>query len=238
MATSNTARVALNTLRNAPGAVKKAIREGRGRSSRRPKTAGRGHKGSGQHASKHLQWFAGGQTPIFRTRPKHGVSNSNQVSYEPLNLTKLAQFVERGKLDIDNVIDLKTLQESGAVGKITHGVKLLATGADQFNLAVELEVTQASKKAIQAVEDAGGSIRCVYRNRLGLRAHLKPEKFDVLPRPAAPPRKLQAWYTDPNNRGQLLPEQRLRYRVPGTPPPTAPSDKKQAQPDPLPSESA
>ena len=69
-------RTALHTLRNLPGATKQAIRVGRGRSSRRPKTAGRGHKGAGQHASNRARLgFEGGQTPLYRRQPKRGFKN-------------------------------------------------------------------------------------------------------------------------------------------------------------------
>jgi hypothetical protein len=44
--------------------------------------------------------------------------------------------------------------------------------------------------APQAVEKAGGEIRCTWYNQLNLRALLKPEKFMVLPRQAMP---LKVW---------------------------------------------
>lgn len=40
-----------------------------------------------------------------------------------------------------------------------------------------MEVTDASKRAIEIVKAAGGSITCVYRSKLKLRELLKPEKF-------------------------------------------------------------
>jgi len=49
-------------------------------------------------------------------------------------------------------------------------------------------------KAKEAVEAAGGSVRKVHYNKLGLRALLKPEWFAkkgrLLPKPARPPPKL------------------------------------------------
>lgn len=50
-------------------------------------------------------------------------------------------------------------------------------------------------RAKAAVEAAGGSVRRVHYNKLGLRALLKPEWFEkkgrLLPRPARPPPKLK-----------------------------------------------
>ena len=54
--------------------LEQKIRVGRGRSGRRPKTAGRGHKGTGQHGNIAF-WYQGGQTPIWRLLPKRGGRN-------------------------------------------------------------------------------------------------------------------------------------------------------------------
>lgn len=55
------------------------------------------------------------------------------------------------------------------------------------------QVSRVTVRAKEAVEAAGGSVRKVYYNELGLRALLKPEWFDkkgrLLPRPARPPPK-------------------------------------------------
>jgi large subunit ribosomal protein L15 len=46
----------------------------------------------------------------------------------------------------------------------------------------------------------------VYYNRLGLRALLKPHKFDTLPQFARPNPKKMTYYTDFEKRGYLSPE--------------------------------
>ena len=48
-----------------------------------------------------------------------------------------------------------------------------------------------SASARTAVEEAGGKVDVVYFTPLTLRAHLKPHKFDILPRIARPPPRLQ-----------------------------------------------
>ena len=55
----------------------------------------------------------------------------------------------------------------------------------------------------------GGRITTVYYNRLALRAHLKPYKFDILPRRARPPPKIIDYYRSFENRGELSPEMQL-----------------------------
>jgi large subunit ribosomal protein L15 len=73
---------------------------------------------------------------------------------------------------------------------------------------INIEVSQASAGAIEAVEKAGGSIKSVFYNRLGLRVLLKPHKFDgqPLPQKARPPPKKIGYYTNYANRGYLSAE--------------------------------
>lgn len=64
----------LAQLRDNPGAHQKRIRVGRGPSSGKGKTSGRGHKGQKQHG-KVNPWFQGGQTPLIRTWGQKGFVN-------------------------------------------------------------------------------------------------------------------------------------------------------------------
>lgn len=49
-----------------------------------------------------------------------------QIRHEPLNLNRLQYFIDSGRIDPSKPINMHTLYWSGAVGKIEHGVKLLA----------------------------------------------------------------------------------------------------------------
>ncbi len=53
--------------------------------------------------------------------------------------------------------------------------------AQECRSPVHIEVSHVSATAKAAIEKAGGKVELVYFNRRGLRAHLKPFKFDVLP---------------------------------------------------------
>lgn len=64
-------------------------------------------------------------------------------------------------------------------------------------------MSQASASAINAIEAAAGSIKTVYFTRLTLRAHLKPHKFEKLPRNPRPPPKIMPYYTSDEKRGYL-----------------------------------
>ena len=133
---------------------------------------------------------------------------------ESLNLGKIQLLVDKGLLapNEDGLITMKELSEARAVGRIHHGVKLLAEGGEHLKAALHIEVSQASQKAIAAVEAQGGTVVCEHFNRLALRALLKPEKFEgkVLPRQARPPPKLMPYYTSYDKRGFLSPELQLR----------------------------
>lgn len=75
---------------------------------------------------------------------------------------------------------------------------------------MNLEVSQASKSAIEAVERQGGSVVTAHYNRLGLRVLLKPWKFQegLIPRRALPSKKLMPYYLDPKNRWSRVVESR------------------------------
>ena len=44
---------------------------------------------------------------------------------EPLNVAKLQFFIDMGRINANEPITLKVLKDSGIVGRIKHGVKLL-----------------------------------------------------------------------------------------------------------------
>ena len=75
-------------------------------------------------------------------------------------------------------------------------------GSEWFEGKVDIEVSQASRAAITAVERAGGRIVTAHYNPLGLRLLLKPWKFEdrLKPRRALPNKKLMAYYLNPENR--------------------------------------
>ncbi|EEF40170.1 50S ribosomal protein L15 [Ricinus communis] len=186
--------LSLNDLRDkVPRKLK--TRKGRGIGSGKGKTAGRGHKG--QKARGTMKFgFEGGQTPMRRRLPKRGFKNPFSLTFQPVGLGKIAKLINEGKIDSHELITMKTLKETGAIGKqIEDGVRLMGRGADQIKWPIHLEVTRVTVRAKQAVEAAGGSVRRVHYNKLGLRALLKPEWFEkkgrLLPKPARPPPKLK-----------------------------------------------
>nr|XP_027119673.1 uncharacterized protein LOC113736774 isoform X1 [Coffea arabica] len=190
---SSSSLLALNDLRDNRGSRKQKTRKGRGIGSGKGKTAGRGHKG--QKARGTMKFgFEGGQTPLRRRLPKRGFKNPFSLTFQPVGLGKIAKLINAGKIDSSELITMKTLKDAGAVGKqIGDGIRLMGRGAEHIEWPIHLEVSRVTVRAKAAVEAAGGSVRRVYYNKLGLRALLKPEWFEkkgrLLPKAARPPPK-------------------------------------------------
>jgi len=100
--------------------------------------------------------------------------------------------------------------ECGMISRVKGGVKLLAQGSEKFTTPIHLEVSNASKGAINAIEAAGGTVTCTHFNRLAMRALIHPVKFQVLPRRARPPPRLMDLYLDGEKCGYLSPEIQAR----------------------------
>jgi large subunit ribosomal protein L15 len=174
-----------NTVRDNPGARRKAKVLGRGPGSGKGKTSGRGHKGQYSRSGGTInRGFEGGQTPMSKKWPKRGFRAgrfNNGASLEQLNLGKLAYFIQKGVLDPNEPITFKVLLDKGIVTKIKDGVKILGKGTEIFKslgVAISIEASDASETAIAAVKECGGSIKVVYRTPLILRKDTKPHKYE------------------------------------------------------------
>lgn len=175
----------VNNLWDNPGARREAKRLGRGPGSGLGKTSGKGHKGQyARSGGTNNRGFEGGQNPLHKRFPKFGMQKgrfNNGKVFEQLNLGQLAYFIEKGRLDSSSTIQIKDLVESGVVSSVKDGIKILGKGAEKFkalDVKLDLEVSDASKVAIDAIKEAGGSISVQYRTPLLMRAHLAPHKFN------------------------------------------------------------
>lgn len=146
----------LNELKDNPGARKRRMRVGRGIGSGKGKTSGRGGKGQTARTGVRINGFEGGQTPIHRRLPKRGFTNISRVEHAVINLGSLQKAIDAGTLDAKKTVDREALIAAGLLRKNEPTVKLLAKGA--LSAKVTLEVTLASKAAIEAVEKAGGKV--------------------------------------------------------------------------------
>ena len=206
--------------------LKKKRRVGRGVGSGRGKTCGRGRGGIFSRNGINLPiGFEGGQTPLWRRIPKYGFNNSQfKMDYQEVNLEQIQHLIDCGRINISNgeTITMRTLKEAGLIHNAKYpGIKLLAKGKEFFRSKVDIEVPKASKEAIQAIENAGGSIRCIYYNKKSIHTMLNFEKIvknkshmlseEELQNPrliykkymGLPSPKLLAYYMNEENRGYL-----------------------------------
>ncbi len=146
----------LNDLRDNPGARYKAKRLGRGIGSGKGKTAGKGHKGQKARSGGAVRVFEGGQMPIYRRLPKIGFKNPSRQDFVVVNLGTLQAALDAGRIEAGATIDGAKLVEAGILRRTRDGVRLLAKG--ELKAAVTVEVTGASKAAVEAVEKAGGTV--------------------------------------------------------------------------------
>lgn len=147
----------LNDLRDNPGSRKARLRVGRGIGSGKGKTAGRGVKGQKSRSGvSGIRQFEGGQMPLYMRLPKRGFNKPNRLQFVELNLGRLQQAIDAGKLDAGKKIDAAALTEAGVIRRPLDGVRLLGVGA--LKAKIEIEVAHASASARAAVEKAGGVV--------------------------------------------------------------------------------
>jgi large subunit ribosomal protein L15 len=146
----------LNEISDRPGATKAKKRLGRGIGSGRGKTSGRGVKGQKARSGVAIKGFEGGQMPLHRRLPKRGFKNIFAKKYNELNLGRIQEFVNSGRLDGKKPITIEALQEAGLIRRAKDGVRLLGHG--ELTSKLSFEVTGASGSAIKAVEAKGGTV--------------------------------------------------------------------------------
>ena len=146
----------LNQLSDNQGAVKSRKRIGRGPGSGTGKTGGRGLKGQKSRSGVAIKGYEGGQMPIYMRLPKRGFNVPSPKRYAVIYLGLLQKFIELKKLKIDNSITEDSLVLSGLVTRKFNGVRILAKG--KITSKIDLVVTGASRAAVKAVEEAGGTV--------------------------------------------------------------------------------
>lgn len=141
----------------APAANKSKKRVGRGQGSGKGEQSGRGHNGQkSRSGAKVKAWFEGGQMPLQRRVPKFGFRNPFRVEYQGVNVQKLSDFLEAGKLD--DTITIADLVNAGLADD-SDRIKLLGSGEIDQKISIEVHACSASAK--EKVESAGGSVTIV-----------------------------------------------------------------------------
>jgi len=143
----------INEITQAVGGRKRRKRVGRGESSGKGRTCGRGNKGDQARTGYRLKrLFEGGQKALYSRFPKRGFNNFNfRTEYEVVNIGDLDALFDAG-----SKVDVAALAAVRLVSCADACVKLLGTGEVKKKLSVTVHGT--SESARQAIEKAGGSI--------------------------------------------------------------------------------
>ena len=144
------------TLNNREKINKSKIRVGRGIGSGKGKTSGRGVKGQKSKSGVSINGFEGGQMPLYRRLPKRGFKNPFKIKIQNLSFDMINKLVVKYNLNSSELSE-KQFFEKKIFKKNKGNLKLLNVG--KLNNSTNIEISYASKKAIEALEKLGGKIK-------------------------------------------------------------------------------
>ena len=146
----------INEIKSTLTSSKKIKRRGRGSGSGLGKTAGRGVKGQKSRSGVSINGFEGGQMPLYRRLPKRGFKNPFKIKIQNINFSMINTFIKKYKLNPQDITEDDLFSKK--IFKRSKGsLKLLNVG--KLENPTNLEISFASKKAIEAMEKIGGTIK-------------------------------------------------------------------------------
>jgi len=148
----------INELKSNLTSNKKRKRVGRGSGSGLGKTAGRGVKGQKSRSGVSISGFEGGQMPIYRRLPKRGFKNPFAKKIQSINFNQIKNILEKYKINAKEIKE-NSLFEKKILNKSKGSLKLLNIG--ELSFPIIIEVSFASKKAIETVEKNGGKVNLI-----------------------------------------------------------------------------
>ena len=148
----------INELKSTLTSNKKSKRRGRGSGSGLGKTSGRGVKGQKSRSGVSINGFEGGQMPLYRRLPKRGFKNPFKLKTQNISFKKINDLIKKYDL---NPLEIKEeeLFTKKILKRSKGKLKLLNVGDP--DKVTNLEISFASKKAIQVLEKLGGTIKLI-----------------------------------------------------------------------------
>ena len=145
----------INELPSTLTSKKNKKRKGRGAGSGLGKTAGRGVKGQKSRSGVSISGFEGGQMPLYRRLPKRGFKNIFKKKIQSINFKTISNLVKNKKVDPSSIKE-SDLFEKKIFLSSKGNLKLLSIG--ELDSKINIEISYASKPAIEKIEKAGGTI--------------------------------------------------------------------------------
>ena len=134
---------------------KKRKRRGRGSGSGLGKTAGRGVKGQKSRSGVSINGFEGGQMPLYRRLPKRGFKNIFEKKIQNINFYTISNLIKNHNIDPSKIKE-SDLFEKKILSKSKGNLKLLNVG--DIKDKINIEISYASKSAVEKIEKNGGKI--------------------------------------------------------------------------------
>ena len=146
----------INELKSTLTSSKKNKRRGRGSGSGLGKTSGRGVKGQKSRSGVSINGFEGGQMPLYRRLPKRGFKNPFKTKIQTINFSIINNIIKKYDINPQQITEEDLFKRK--IFKRSNGnLKLLNIGEPEN--ATNLEISFASKKAIEVLEKSGGKIK-------------------------------------------------------------------------------
>ncbi|MGN6696820.1 MAG: 50S ribosomal protein L15, partial [Thermomicrobiales bacterium] len=116
-----------------------------------------GTKGQKARSGAPRRGVEGGQLPMMKRMPfKRGFTNIFRVEYEIVNLSRIEELFDEGRLD--GVVDQTTLARAGAVD-IHRPLKILGDG--ELTRPIQVRANKVSAGARAKIEAAGGTVELI-----------------------------------------------------------------------------
>ena len=144
------------TLNTTSKVINRKMRVGRGIGSGKGKTSGRGVKGQKSRSGVAIKSFEGGQMPLYRRLPKRGFNPLGKNKIAKINLEKIQSFIDKKKINSNEMINVKLLKKLKIVNKNSQQLKILGNGDIKTKISIEADLI--SKSAKNKLEKIGGSI--------------------------------------------------------------------------------
>ena len=146
----------INQLKSTLTSGKRNKRKGRGSGSGLGKTSSRGDPGQKSRSGISINGFEGCQMPLYRRLPKRGFKNPFKHKIQNISFNMINHLIIKYKLNPQEIKE-EDLFKRKIFKKTKGNLKLLNIGEPKNN--TNLEISFASKRAIEVLEKSGGKIK-------------------------------------------------------------------------------